>query len=140
MIVTAALIESALEETILTRMVPLTEDERNDLFTGYAPLTSLSTKIRFAYAFGLIGRKTRTDLNKIREIRNAFSHAKHKISFQTKEVADLCISLEFSKRVPEVALKLRPGNRLLYFTSAGFIWLYLKALISNPKQSNPVLD
>src|SRR5262249_54065088 len=86
----SALIEDLLEGTIKYRMVKLTNDEEKDLFQGTAPLATLSARIRVAYAIGIIGKKVQRDLNLLKEIRNALVHTRRRVTFETKEVAELC--------------------------------------------------
>jgi len=43
-----------------------------------------------AFALGIIGEKSRLDLNHIRHIRNAFSHTRRNFTFETNEVAVVC--------------------------------------------------
>ena len=80
-IVGAALVEDALREAILFRMRDLTKKEEDELFDGLAPLAPFSAKIRIGYALRIYGEQT---LNAVREIRNAFSHARTRISFSTE--------------------------------------------------------
>jgi len=86
----SALMEHLLEGAIKYRMVKLTSDEERDLFQGAAPLATLSARIRVAYAMGIIGKKVRRDLNLLREIRNALVHTRRRVTFETKEVSELC--------------------------------------------------
>jgi hypothetical protein len=51
-----------------------------------------------AFVLGLIGPETRKDLDYVREIRNAFAHAKNIISFDTPEVVTVCARLKFPTR------------------------------------------
>jgi hypothetical protein len=54
----------------------------------------LSDKIKLAYGLALIGEQTRRDLNRLRDIRNAFAHARQNITFDTKAIANICGALE----------------------------------------------
>jgi hypothetical protein len=45
------------------------------------------------FALGIIGTQIRADLNCVRDIRNAFAHARRAIRFDTPEVAAACESL-----------------------------------------------
>jgi DNA-binding MltR family transcriptional regulator len=65
---------------------PLSADVRERLFVGSAPLATCSAKICIAYALGLIGRKTKHDLETINEVRNAFAHAAQSITFRNKQI------------------------------------------------------
>jgi DNA-binding MltR family transcriptional regulator len=78
-------------------MVGLSKEEGDRLFVGSAPLSSFSAKIQVAYAIGLIGPKATHDLDRIREIRNAFAHAKVSITFDTDAVANTINGLHFRK-------------------------------------------
>jgi DNA-binding MltR family transcriptional regulator len=71
-------------------MVKLTPEEHDQLFIGTGPLATFSAKIRLGYALGIYGRKTRHDLDVVREIRNAFAHAQKVITFENQEIANLC--------------------------------------------------
>lgn len=88
-----ALLEDMLRQCILANMTDLNKDEQDRLFVGSGPLSSFSSKIQLAYAFKIIGTKTRHDLDTIREIRNAIAHTSLKIDFDTPEVASLCAGL-----------------------------------------------
>ncbi len=85
-IVSAALMDEALEDLIKARLVssPGHEDE---LFAGpYAPLGSFSAKTDFAYRLGLIGLSTRNSLHQIRKLRNDFAHSSVIESFDSSKV------------------------------------------------------
>jgi DNA-binding MltR family transcriptional regulator len=82
----AALIDDILRDVIKHQMVKLTNKEGKELFGWNGPLESFSSRIRMAYALGIIGRRTRHDLDAIREIRNAMAHGKRAIDFDTPEL------------------------------------------------------
>jgi DNA-binding MltR family transcriptional regulator len=82
----SALVEDLLRSVIHYHMRSLKVEEFNQLFTGTAPLTSFSARTKVAYAFNLIGPKTRDDLDKLRELRNAFAHSQIILTFDTPEV------------------------------------------------------
>jgi DNA-binding MltR family transcriptional regulator len=95
----AALLDAALESAIHTKLIPnISKGDRDSLFEGHGILTTFSAKIEMAFVLGLIGPETRKDLDCIREIRNAFAHAKGIISFDTKEVVTVCARLKFPTR------------------------------------------
>ena len=71
-------------------MVTLTQEEKNNLFSSFGPLSSFGARIAIAYAFGFFGERTRHDLRLLKEIRNAFAHVNLKIDFATPEIARLC--------------------------------------------------
>ena len=85
-IVSAALMDEALEELIKSKMVPSPEKD-DELFVGaYAPLDSFSAKIDFAYRLGIIASSTRSSLHLLRKLRNDFAHSALQMSFETNSV------------------------------------------------------
>jgi hypothetical protein len=111
----SALMEQLLEGSIKYRMVKLTSDEERDLFQGTAPLATLSARIRVAYAIGIIGKKVRRDLNLLREIRNALVHTRRRVTFETKEVAELCATFIGGKDIAKFR-ELGPSEQFVEVT------------------------
>jgi len=60
-IVLGSLVDTGLERVLKRRMRELTKSEYQDLFES-GPLSSFSSRLKIAYALGLIGPKTRHDL------------------------------------------------------------------------------
>jgi hypothetical protein len=83
-------VEDVLGGALLQRMVELTDDEYGQLFQGTAPLATFSAKIRLGYALGIFGKKTRHDMDILRQIRNVFAHARTPVDFDAPEIAGLC--------------------------------------------------
>jgi len=96
-------LEDSIQDLILTKMVPLNSTELGEMFSGDRLLGTFSAKIQIAYALGLIGPKTRRDLDLIRLVRNAFAHSRKTIRFATKEVADVCDQLTMLERFPDLS-------------------------------------
>ena len=96
-------IDDLLKGAIKYRMVNLTSDDEEVLFSGFGPLATFSARIRIAYALGIVGKKTRHDLDLMREIRNAMAHSRRAIGFDTPEVLKLFRQLHCLKdaRVPD---------------------------------------
>ncbi len=92
-LVCVALVERYLERAILSRMSPLTPTERSELFLGMSPLSTLSAKIRIAYALGIIGPNGRDDLNILKDVRNQFAHAFHDLTYDVAAIAAACQKL-----------------------------------------------
>jgi hypothetical protein len=88
----AGLIETALEVAILSRLIPMNDEDRARLFSydHRGPLCDLSARIRMGLAMGLYGSHTFDDLQKIRQVRNAFAHSLWYITFSTPEVSENC--------------------------------------------------
>jgi hypothetical protein len=61
----------------------------DELFSAQGGLSTFSSKIRGAYAVGLITANTPTDLHLVRRIRNEFAHKSHGLSFRTDKIAAL---------------------------------------------------
>lgn len=89
-VLACALLEDVLRLAIINKMVQLSREDHDTLFTGLGPLASFRAKTQVAYALGIIGPKTRHDLDSMREIRNGLAHTGLKIDFHTPEVAALC--------------------------------------------------
>lgn len=49
---------------------------------------------------GLLGPQTRSDLDKLREIRNIFAHSERPITFKSQRIKDLCDALFAPRRYP----------------------------------------
>jgi hypothetical protein len=100
-IMIGSFLEILLERAITSRFDP---DEpgnkinKEQLFDGHGPLATFSSKINIAYAFGLISKSSRDDLNIIKAIRNNAAHRIDHFSFENKDVKQRCSSL--SSRQP----------------------------------------
>ena len=94
----ASLLEKALEIALLARFVELSKDERTRLFQPKGPLAGLALSSQVAYAIGIFGPKSQSDIDHVRTIRNAFAHGRRTLSFETREVAEICRLL----RVPDI--------------------------------------
>ena len=96
-IIGSALVEKALEVSILARLGPfVTPEVRKGIFdhNSNGPLADFSARIKMAHAMDIVGKKTTADLNRIRTIRNAFAHTVQLLDFDGPEVAELCRDLE----------------------------------------------
>ena len=117
---TAALIVNAwldrhLEKALRLNFVQdLSKTELDDLFGYPAPLDSLSSKTRVAYAIGMFGKVTRDNLSAVTKIRNLFAHTPTPISFDTPEVANACKRLKIIE-----AYKIAPHLGLHHIPDAG---------------------
>jgi hypothetical protein len=107
----ASIIDDILRGALRYRFIPLSNDEQEELFEGTSPLATFSARIRVLYALGVIGKQTRHDLNKLRELRNAMAHAKRSINFDTPEIATIIKSFHSAKDVPGYKTK---SNRDLF--------------------------
>jgi hypothetical protein len=105
-----AMVESHLESWLLFNMNPSLSKEDADRMTGpEGVIGTFSRKITLAWAFQLIGRHTRRDLDLIRHIRNEFAHTRRPIDFKLQEVADVCAQLSFCDLEDEIPISYLQG-------------------------------
>jgi DNA-binding MltR family transcriptional regulator len=88
-IVSGTALEDLLEQAILAQMRNLSNTAYMRLFRNYGPLSGFSAKIDIAFALNIIEKDTATDFHAVREIRNAFAHAKTHLDFESKELRPL---------------------------------------------------
>lgn len=144
-LVCSTLIEEALKDAILSRMVQLSRDDSDKLFSGYAPLASMSAKTLIAFALGIIGKKTRQNLQTLRAVRNAFAHARAPLTFDTIEVAAACkhlnVGSQFAEEPPKQLLEMieGPGMRQRYIGLSMLIWSSLLHVPQAMSTSRPTL-
>lgn len=127
----ASFLDHALETVLLGRYVPLDPDEQSLLFDGNrgGPLSTFSSKIRVAYAMGIYGPVTRDDLNRIRDIRNAFAHGMIRMDFETKEVVDLCSEFELIRNKPLIEVPSTGTPKDEYISTVFFLWTNIRPKI-----------
>jgi hypothetical protein len=91
-----AYLDHALELLLRASFRPLTSDEESRMFDGSANavLGTTSNKIRTAYAMKLLESGTYQDLLRMNDIRNAFAHSLHNVTFDTPEIAADCNQFE----------------------------------------------
>lgn len=140
----ATMVERMLERVILSRMTRLRRTQRLELFDGLGPLSSFSAKIKIAHALAILGPKAVKDFEIIKEVRNAFAHSFHPLTFARKEIAAYCDRLYAPQRVSGLGGTRIPQQwpptepRLQYHLSC---WLYFvgfggkKANGPRPKRS-----
>jgi DNA-binding MltR family transcriptional regulator len=58
-------------------------------------LSSFAARADMAYCLGLIPVKSYKDIVQIRKIRNKFSHSHMPVSFENKDIADMCEKLHY---------------------------------------------
>lgn len=131
-ILATASLEQALEHALTNKFIrPLTEI-RNQLFDGEsAPLRDLAAKARLAYAFGIIGEITFSDISVIRQIRNTFAHSRTRVDFDTPEIAFAASCISLGKRYRDthdgnLSGASEEGPRDIFFASCFeySLWLF----------------
>lgn len=92
----AAFAEEALGELLRAFMMP--SDATKQLVEGFnAPLGTFSSRIKAAYALGLLTEDQFLDLERLRKIRNEFAHSWKPVSFSKQKVAALIDNMAFSR-------------------------------------------
>ena len=115
-LIAGSITENSLEQILRTRLIPLGKEKMDELFGFDGPLGTFSSKIKIAYAFGLIDVKIRDDLDRVREIRNTFAHSKVAVEFATPEISRACAG--FVHALPEILKEQVKGNpRQAYITT-----------------------
>jgi hypothetical protein len=104
-ILIAANVENILQTAIETR-IKINDGEYNSLFGFDSPIGTFENKIRIAYALEIIGKGTRDNIIYIKAIRNAFAHTQKPVTFETKEIKDVCDLLT----VPELLRRDTPSS------------------------------
>ena len=88
------------EESLGTLLAAFLRSETaaaKELLEGFnAPLGTLSARIRAAYALGLVTEEQFGDLERLRKIRNAFSHSWKPMSFEAPSIAAHIRGLNFN--------------------------------------------
>ena len=91
----AAFAEDSLGTLLTAFMLPT--EATKQLIEGFnAPLGTLSARSRAAYALGLVTRDQFEDLERLRKIRNAFSHSWKPISLNDPGIADHVRAINYS--------------------------------------------
>jgi hypothetical protein len=114
-ILCAAMLETALETIVKSRLVPIASADDSLLEGVYAPISSFSAKIDLAHRIGLLSAKFARDLHIIRRIRNDFAHNVQSCSFghaaMRSRVAELARSSGIIEHFPGVRKAFVEGTR-----------------------------
>lgn len=89
-LIAGQLAENGLQQIIRLHASQLPNNKLEEVFGFEAPMGIFSAKIKVAHALGIIDAEIRGDLDRIREIRNAFAHSLVVISFKTPQVIRGC--------------------------------------------------
>jgi hypothetical protein len=109
-IMAGAFLEYTLGLAIRSRLREMTPNEIDSLLDnqGHGALATFSQKIWMGFALGVFGEEHRSDLLRIKEIRNHFAHAPEGIGFDDPEIKALCRKLKHPKRHPGDKPQRRP--------------------------------
>jgi DNA-binding MltR family transcriptional regulator len=106
---------------LLLRTVMIDDKSVDALMSDGQALQSFSSKLRLAYALGLIPEAVREDLYFLNKIRNAFAHKADVTSFDKAPVCDLCGNLSTAKGRDGVARSPVSAYRLAVVDNALFL-------------------
>ena len=88
-IMSVSRIEDWLQSVLKSAMIDLSSKLEDRLFRGYGPLNTFSGKIDIAYALSMFDQTTYNDLRALKDIRNAFAHARDMLHFSSPELTPL---------------------------------------------------
>ena len=106
-LVSAAFIESELTSLLLSFLVPQSAPANQDIFGLNGPLGTFSSKIKMAYACGLLEPSVRHDIDKIRSLRNEFAHLFEPMDFSTPEIKSRVLDLQLNRLSEETNTRSR---------------------------------
>jgi hypothetical protein len=122
-----ALLEQFLEAAISTHL-EIDENEARKLFDDDrdGPLSTFSRKIAMGYALGVYDSHVKSDLNFIRQIRNAFAHAKLHLDFDTPEIAAIInhINLVRSSQFQSMSGNTSKSSRKIFVSCIRLLCAY----------------
>lgn len=95
----AVIFSSSLLDDILSRILKAFFIEgkisKDLIYGGNVPLGTFSSRIKCAYALGLINKNEYNDLNKIRKLRNMFAHEWGDIDLEQEDTTQICRSMHY---------------------------------------------
>ena len=80
----ASVLDRFLAYRLHLEFVSMPDTDASELFFGEGPLSSMAARIAIAYAIGITTKDERTDLDRIRQIRNAFAHSAQYLTFSNE--------------------------------------------------------
>jgi DNA-binding MltR family transcriptional regulator len=119
----ASLLEYMLMQAITTKFIPLGQEHIDSLFSdgGKGPICSFSAKIKIAYALGILSSETRSQIERIRIVRNHFAHHKDKSSFDDDAVKIECLKFKGHKGLKNLPEKFRKARESTITTKLRYV-------------------
>lgn len=126
-IVCTSLLEYSLGNLLERSFRNLSSDQRRELFEGTAPLSTFSARIAISYALAIVDKSIKSDLDLVRQIRNAFAHTIKPLNFDTPVIADCCKRL----LAPEELHPPKKGNanfshKSRFLITVEGLWFFLQ--------------
>lgn len=131
-LVYGAMLEHSLEIAISTYFVVDPKALRRVFdYSAMGPLATFESKIRLGLALGVFEQKMHDDLRMLKQIRNAFAHARSKIDFYTPAVVSACNSLNYrSQGIRDSPL---PPARVVFTFAVAFLSAFLHSDKTTPR-------
>ena len=93
-IILAALLEDALQTRLIASLkFKPNESDIDHIFRFEGPLGTFSSRVEIGLLFGAIDNQTYSQLNSIREMRNACAHAQRDVTFSHAALANVALRL-----------------------------------------------
>lgn len=124
----AAYLDECLRQLIASFLIDDSKKVDELLEGPLAPLGSFASRISVSYCMGLISEDEYHDLQIIREIRNAFAHGLHGLSFSESWVRGKCSELRLWKLASEWLRLDTARSQFTVTTSALLMQLKLRTL------------
>ncbi len=122
---TAVMVEVGVSSMLRARLWIKDDDADNELFGSAGPIATFSQKIKMAEAMRIIGPATRANLDRVREIRNAFAHTHRDLTFETPAVVTVCdkMTIDVWPPRPRMPPIVTPRDKYVYLTLGLFVVL-----------------
>lgn len=121
-IVWGAMVEDALQTSVIRATSHLSELEHEKLFSLKGKLSNFAKVINEAFSLKAITEEQASDLHLVREIRNAFAHGILDLSFNTQEVKDICSYISFAETFKH---RSDVDYRMVYSVACLMLWQVL---------------
>jgi DNA-binding MltR family transcriptional regulator len=115
---------------LLLRTAMIDDESVDELMKDGQALQSFNSKLKLAYALGLLPEDVRADLHCLNKIRNYFAHEVGVTSFDKAPIRDLCGNLSTARARDGKVRTSREAHRSAVFES----WLYLRYEIQRRRQ------
>lgn len=123
-----AMIDDVMQGVVKSHLPELDEEDDRFLFSPSGPLGAASVQTRLAFALGIIGPKTRSDLERTREIRNAFAHTIRDLAFDNASLKNMVESLNALKDVTQTGFP----TKIKFVQSCRKLMLHLVGKMHKP--------
>ena len=125
-------LDDLLKQLLLHRFT--NKNREDELFGGMGPLSTFSAKITMSYAYGLIDKNLKDDMNIIRHIRNEFAHEFKNLSFKKEKIKNRCqrfncTDTNFENNPSEWASYPKDDERKLFDLAVALIALSIQQMI-----------